>query len=142
MRDISSLVDLDEYLHKLELFFARKKPFFIEGDINVHYQFIKELSNCDYKVSKKVKNLDSQLAHLQKFGVLKLYEIYEFVKIIDYFLYLKRFGFEGILFNWLEKIEIPSPILDIVEAFTKDGELKSDLSEEYASILNSIEQID
>jgi hypothetical protein len=48
--------------------------------------------------------------HLQKQGVLRVYEIYEFIKIINYFLYLKRFNFEGKLFEWMDKIIIPNDI--------------------------------
>ncbi len=38
-----------------------------------------------FKQPQKVENLDNALMHIQKQGILKVYEIYEFVKIINYF---------------------------------------------------------
>jgi DNA mismatch repair protein MutS2 len=134
MKEITSLLDLDEYLQKLSAHFARQKPLHIEGDIHIHYNFIKALAQYEVVSAPNVTNLDTQLAHLQKFGVLKLYEIYEFVKIVNYFFYLKSFRFEGILQEWFAKVEIPQSIEEIVQSFDKDGVLKNDLSEEYAQL--------
>ncbi|MFW3398469.1 endonuclease MutS2, partial [Aliarcobacter butzleri] len=70
--------------------FARDKSIILEGDINIHHKLINELSKFDFKAPPKVEILDSALMHIQKQGTLKNYEIYEFIKIVVYFRYLKR----------------------------------------------------
>jgi DNA mismatch repair protein MutS2 len=136
--ELINKLDLEQHISKLQTFFAREKEIVIEGDIAHHYKIIQELSNYLFKPSKKVSNLDSQMMHIQKFGVLKLYEIYEFVKIIDYFLYLKRQKFDGAISSWLEKIEIPSEITKITDYFDDKGEIKSGISEELDSINHAL----
>ena len=63
--------------------------------------------------------------HIQKQGVLKLFEIYEFIKIISYFEYLKAQKFEGKISEWLEKIEIPAEISKVIRLFDEKGEIKT-----------------
>ena len=118
-------LDLTEHIEKLKKFFARPKEIILEGDINIHSKIINEF--CDYKFSgpKNIQNLDNALLHIQKQGVLKLFEIYEFIKIVSYFEYLKGQKFEGKIAEWLEKIEIPSEISKIIQLFDEKGEIKN-----------------
>ena len=118
-------LDLAEHIEKLKKFFARQKDIVLEGDINIHSKIINEF--CDYQFTnpKSVQNLDNQLLHIQKQGVLKLFEIYEFIKIISYFEYLKAQKFEGKIAEWLEKIEIPAEISKIIRLFDDKGEIKN-----------------
>ena len=136
MKNLIQKLDLNEYIDSFSKILSREKSFILEGDINIHYNIIKELSNYNFNPPKTVQNLDSQLMHLQKQGVLKIYEIFEFIKIIDYFLYLKRFNFEGKLLLWMEKIVIPNEIINISGGI-KIKESSADLAV-IAAIISSI----
>ncbi len=89
MKDIIKKLDLTEYIESFQELFSRKKSIILEGDINLHFKLIEELSKFDINAPKEVANLDKSLIYIQKQGVLKLNDIYEFTKIIRYFLYLK-----------------------------------------------------
>lgn len=94
---IEKRLDLTHFLNEFTGFLAREKPLYIEGDQNLHFSFIQALDAYEFKAPKKVKNLDTQLQHIKKQGILKLDEIFEFVKIIRYFEYLRTLPFEGVL---------------------------------------------
>lgn len=138
MKNLIKKLDLYDYIENFKKLFAREKSIIIEGDINIHYKIIEELSKYNFNAPKEVANLDSQLIHLQKQGVLKTYEIYEFIKIVNYFLYLKRFNFEGKLLEWMEKIVIPNDILNIVSFFDDKANLKSGIDEDLDNISEAI----
>ncbi|OCL82869.1 endonuclease MutS2 [Arcobacter porcinus] len=138
MEKLITKLDLNDYIENFKKLFAREKSIILEGDINIHFKIIEELSKYNFNAPKTVENLDSQLIHLQKQGVLKIYEIYEFVKIINYFLYLKRFNFEGKLLEWMEKIVIPSEILNICNFFDEKAKLKNGINEDLDNIKEAI----
>ena len=123
-------LNIDGYIDSLTSLFCREKKVILEGDINIHFNLIKELEKYNLKTPPKVTNLNSPLAYLQKKGNLKLYEIYEFTKIIKYFLYLKKFNFSGKLENWIDKIIIPTELLKIIDSFDDKGELLTGFSED------------
>ncbi len=145
MQDIIKKLDLVDYLDNLQSLFARDKSIILEGDINIHSKLISEISNYNFKSPPNLEKLDEQLVRIQKQGVLKLYEIYEFIKIINYFNYIKRFTLEGKLLDWFEKIIIPSSIENLSDVFDEDGRLRSGVSEDYdivnTNILNNKENI-
>jgi len=78
MENLIKKLDLNEYITNFSKLFAREKSIILEGDINIHYKIISELSKYNINQPLSVQNLDSQLMHLQKQGVLRVYEIYEF----------------------------------------------------------------
>ena len=82
MEKLIQKLDLSDYLSNFSKLFAREKSIIIDGDINIHYKIISELSNYNINQPANIQNLDTQLIHLQKQGVLRVYEIYEFIKII------------------------------------------------------------
>ena len=90
MHDILKKLDLTDYIESFSTLLAREKSIILEGDINLHYKLINELSNYDIKAPLEVESLDRALVHIQKQGILKVYEIYEFVKIINYFQLSKK----------------------------------------------------
>ena len=142
MNRLLSKLDLADFANSFYSFLARKKPLFMQGDSKIHYKFIKELMQFQtIKSPQEVENLDTPLAHLSKNGVLKIYEIYSFVKIINYFLYLKKIFLEGSLAQWMLKIEIPQEILEICDYFDDKGELKSSIDEQFASIEYALKKI-
>ena len=130
MKNIINKLDLEEYLQNLKNLFAREKSIVLEGDINIHHKLISQISKYNLKELPKVENLDSALMYLKKQGALKLYEIYEFAKIMNYFLYLKRFDFEGKLREWNDKIIIPDEIKQLVEIFDDKANIKQGFDED------------
>ncbi|QKF59348.1 endonuclease MutS2 [Aliarcobacter lanthieri] len=138
MENLIKKLDLNDYITSFSKLFAREKSIILEGDINIHYKIISELSKYNINQPLNVENLDSQLMHIQKQGVLRVYEIYEFIKIINYFLYLKKFNFEGKLLEMMDKIIIPSDILKICEYFDDKANLKEGIDEDYDNIKQAL----
>ena len=132
-------LDLQEFLDKFRSFLSRPKDLAIEGDSNLHYKFIQELFSYTFKAPVKVKNLDRELRHLQKQGILHLDEIFEFIKIIRYFLYLKGLKFEGNLKEWLDTIVIPDEILQIEKFFDEKGQLLSSVDERLEDLQKALQ---
>ncbi len=140
LQDIVKKLDIEDFIEVFYTFLSRKKPLYMEGDSKRHLRYINEISKYDFKAPKEVKNLDDMLTHLKKQGVLKLYEIYEFVKIIDYFTYLKKVGFEGDVATWLLDIRVPDEIREICGYFDKEGELRDDVDDELLAVNSSLER--
>lgn len=138
MQDIIKKLDLEDYIESFLNIFARKKSIFLEGDINLHHRLIQELSNYDLKEPLKVENLDGRLIHLQKQGVLKADEIYEFIKIIRYFQYLKRFSFEGKVSEWIDKIIIPEEVSKIETFYDQKGNFCDGIDEDLDLVKDAI----
>ena len=140
MQEIIKKLDLLDYIESFSKLLSREKSIILEGDINIHHKLISELSKFDFKEPQKIANLDNALMHIQKQGILKVYEIYEFVKIISYFNYLKRFNFDGKLQEWIDKIVVPLDVEKICNYFDEKSNLKSGIDEDYDLIKNSIYQ--
>ena len=131
-------LDLENHIDKLVSLFSRRKNVILEGDISVHHNIIKELEKFSLKSPQKISNLDIALNYLQKQGNLKIYEIYEFVKIIKYFHYVKKFEFTGKLEIWINKIIIPLELSKIVDAFDDKGKLLYGFSEDLDRVNDSL----
>ncbi|PIF04813.1 MAG: endonuclease MutS2 [Arcobacter sp.] len=123
-------LDIVNHIERLQSLFCRQKDIKLAGDINIHYTIIKELENFELKRPPKVTELYGALNYLQKQGNLKIYEIYEFVKIINYFFYLKKFSFTGKLLNWIDRIIIPKELDVVLKAFDDKGEIVYGYSED------------
>lgn len=140
MKDIISKLDLEAYIESYLHFLARPKPLFIEGDVNLHFRFIEKISPTDFTPPKAVQNLDTALMYLKKSGRLKLDEIYTFVTIIEYFLYLKKLKFDSEIQLWLEKVIIPDEILEVVGYFDDKGMLRDEIDERFLNLSQGIKQ--
>ncbi len=140
MKEIISKLDLTEFIDNFQHFLARAKPLFMEGDVNLHFRFISKISLSDFTPPKEVENVDSSLMYLKKSGRLKLGEIYTFVKIIEYFLYLKKLKFDDEVQLWLEKIIIPPELLEIVRYFDEKGNLRDEIDERFVALNQGIKQ--
>jgi DNA mismatch repair protein MutS2 len=138
MQEIFKKLDLVEYIQSFSTLFARQKPVHIEGDINIHYKLINELSFYDFKSPPEVQSLDTAVMLIQKQAILKLNDIFEFVKIIRYFNYLKTIENQQKLQEWFDKILIPEPLIEVVNYFNEKGEIKKGINEEFDAISNAI----
>ncbi|MDR1460216.1 MAG: endonuclease MutS2 [Campylobacteraceae bacterium] len=138
MQKLIFKLDLDKYITSYKNLLSREKPIFMEGDANLHFRFIKELQNYDLNSPSHVDNIDKELIHLSKQGILHVKQIWEFVKIIRYFLYLKQKKFEGVIGDWIKNINIPPLILEIENWFDKNGDLKEEIDERFADINASL----
>ena len=136
---VEDKLDIAEFLERFRSFFARPKPLAIEGDASLHYAYMVELSKHTFKNPPKVPNLDTALMHIQKQGVLRLEEIFAFVKIIRYFRYLQSLGWEGKVGEWIESIEIPNEIVEICDYFDDEGAIKSGVEERLDELVAMLE---
>ena len=134
MEELFEKLDLSEYLSAYNEFLARPKSLFISGDSRANYEKIEEISSLNLKSPKEIANLDDALMRVSKQAVLRISEIYEFSKIIEYFNYLKSQNFGDKMRGYLDKIEIPSSIDKICEYFDENGEFKESIDERLISI--------
>jgi DNA mismatch repair protein MutS2 len=136
-----SRLDLEGYIASYEAHLAREKPIALEGDTKRHFEMIEELQSYEYPAPPKVANIDTPLMHLSKQGVLRLGEIWEIVKIVNYFEKLIRFPFEGKILSWMEQILIPEQILQILSWFDTKGALKAQIDPRFERIESALSQI-
>jgi DNA mismatch repair protein MutS2 len=138
MQEILKKLDLSDYIESFSTFLARDKSIVLEGDINLHHKLINEISKFDIKAPNEILNLDRALQHIQVQGILKVSDIIEFVKILKYFMYLKRFNFDGKLQEWIDKVIIPADIEKICDYFDDRAKLKDGVDDEFDSIKYAI----
>ena len=138
MQEIFKKLDLEDYISSFQSLFARDKEIILEGDINLHYKLINELDRYEFKEPPKVSSLDTALMHIQKQGILRAEDIFEVIKIIRYFIYLKKFRFEGKVAEWFEKIVIPPEILNIEAYFDDKGEVKEGVNDDLDMVKQAI----
>jgi DNA mismatch repair protein MutS2 len=134
---IASL-DLDDYIAGYKNYLAREKPLFMEGDVNLHFRFISELQRYNFTPPSSTANLDIKFMHLSKQGVLHIDEIWEFIKIVRYFLYLKSLKFEDFILGWILGIDIPETISQIEGWFEDKGSLKEEIDPRFAALNSSL----
>ncbi|MGX3011526.1 endonuclease MutS2 [Helicobacter sp. 23-1044] len=116
----------------------------IKGDLKEAKLKIDELSSIVFappqSVVGEIRALDNELAILKKGAILKLDSLFEFAKIIKYFLYLKNLNLDSLtqIPRMLGQINIPFDILQIVDCFENDGNLRSGKYEKFDFINQSI----
>jgi len=140
MKSIINKLDLDSYIENFKKFYARDKDIKLNGDVSQHYKYIQALSDAKFPEIKEVRNLDIELNRIKKQAPLKLEDIYEFIKIVEYFNQLKVVEFKNPLKNWIDKINIPEEILDIVSYFTSEGKLNPAKDIRLADIEKSLKE--
>ena len=139
-KSIIQKLDLDGYIEQFKHFLAREKPVAMMGDINQHYRYIKALSTLQFPSPKQVPNLDRELNLVKKQGVLSLDEIYAFVTMFSYFNTLKAVGFSEPLYGWINGIEIPEEIVEIIGYFTEEGDINPERDPELHKLERAIKQ--
>lgn len=133
-KNIFSKLDLDAYLAEFKSLLSRDKELFLSGDSKINYEKLQELTRANYDSLGEIRNLDEVLMRLSKQGILHISEIYDFVKIIAYFIYLKKIDFGKYLNAWLEKIIFPEEILKITKYFDNKGEILASVDERFLNI--------
>ena len=139
-KSIIQKLDLDGYISQFKHFFAREKSVVMHGDIHQHFRYIKALSSEEFPPTKAVKNLDLELNLIKKQAILGLEEIYAFVIMISYFNRLKSQSFQEPLASWLQGIEIPDEILQVIDYFTDEGLINPERDPELYGLEKSIKQ--
>ncbi len=127
-------LDLNDYIKDFKNFLSRDKELFMDGDVSVHKKFIDEIAKVEFTSPKETKNLDSALMYIKKQGILKLGEIFEFVKIVWYFNYLKKHSFPHLVSDWLFKIITPSEIVEITNYFDDNANLRNEIDERFVEL--------
>lgn len=139
-KSIIQKLDLDGYIHQFKQFLAREKPIAMMGDINQHYRYIQALSKVQFPAPNPVPNLDRELARIKKQAVLALDEIYAFVTMLSYFNKLSALSFTEPLLSWIQGIEIPEEIVEIIGYFTEEGEINPERDPELFKLERAIKQ--
>ena len=139
-KSIIQKLDLDGYVKQFQTFLARQKPVAMQGDINQHYRYIKALSKVQFPTPKIVPNLDDELARIKKQAILGLDEIYAFVSMFSYFNTLSAVGFTEPLISWIQGIEIPEEIVEIITYFTEEGDINPERDPELFKLERAIKQ--
>ncbi len=139
-KSIIQKLDLDGYIHQFKQFLAREKPIIMMGDINQHYRYISALSKVQFPTPSPVPNLDKELARIKKQAVLSLDEIYAFVTMFSYFNTLSTIELTEPLRSWIQGIEIPEEIVEIIGYFTEEGSINSERDPELFKLEHAIKQ--
>lgn len=134
MKDLIAKLDLSAYISSFESFLARQKPLFVNGDLALNFARLGELSSANLSAPKPAIALNDAIERLGLMAVLHISEIYEFSKIISYFIYLKNQQIGTKTDEYLAKIEIPDKIAEICSYFTENGELKDSVDERLVGI--------
>ena len=134
MKDLIAKLDLSAYISSFESFLARQKPLFVNGDLALNFARLGELSSAKLTAPKPVIALSDAIERLGLMAVLHISEIYEFSKIISYFIYLKNQQIGTKTDEYLAKIEIPDKIAEICSYFSENGELKDSVDERLVGI--------
>lgn len=134
MKSITQKLDLNNFIEQFKNFYARDKNIDMMGDINQHYRYIMALSKVEFPDIKDMPNLDEQLMRLKKQAILKIEDIYSFIKIVDYFNALKATSLPNPLDGWIAKIDIPQDIVDISLYFTNEGNINPEKEPELYEI--------
>lgn len=139
-KSIIQKLDLDGYVQEFKTFLAREKPVAMMGDINQHFRYIKALSSVQFPTPKSVPNLDFELNRIKKQSILTLEEIYNFIKMLSYFNTLSAVGFTEPLISWIQNIDIPEEIIEIISYFTAEGTINPERDPELMKLERSIKQ--
>ena len=139
-KSIVQKLDLEQYIQTFQSFFAREKPVAMMGDINLHHRYIVALSKVQYSPPPRVMNLDVPLARIKKQAILSLDEIYAFVSMLSYFNKLNTVDFTEPLISWIQGIEIPEEIIEIIGYFTDEGDINAECDDVLHKLERAIKQ--
>ncbi len=122
-------LDLNEHIETFRNFFSGESTLYIEGDQELHFKYIKALDAIEFKAPPKIADFSTIKAHLKKRGVLNFEQIFEIIKVVRYFRYLKNKEIDGIIGEWMSKFIIDERFLEIEKYFLEDGRFNETLDE-------------
>ncbi len=122
-------LDLSAHIAQLHAFFSREQSLFLEGDQERHYRYIEALDRLNFKAPPKILPLHTIVTHLHKKGVLSFEQIFEIIKLVRYFRYMKHTCDEGIIAEWMQSIVVPEVMEEIEHYFTHEGVFDEQLDE-------------
>ena len=134
-------LDLQQHIERFEAYFCRDASLFIEGDRELHFRYIKALSKVTFKAPTKSQSFEPFSMHLKKQGILNFEQIFEIIKVVRYFRYMRNQEYEALLGEWFNKIEIPESFLEIEEFFREDGTFDESKDEEVYGLSRRIEAL-
>jgi len=134
-------LDLHYHIDSFSSYFCRDASLFIEGDRELHFKYIKALSAVEFKAPPKSKSFTQLSMHLKKQGVLNFEQIFEIIKIVRYFRYMKNQNYISILGEWFNKIEAPENFIEIEDFFRNDGSFDESKDEEVYGLSKRIEAL-
>ncbi len=122
---LSKKLDLQSHIAKLATLFAREKSIVLIGDSKTHSRFIKALDDIELPPLPPLPNLDDLINRLSKQATLQLEQIYDFVKLIEFFNALKATALPPLWREFVDAIEIPAELLDISQYFNDQALIDS-----------------
>ena len=122
-------LDLTEHIEQFESFFSRSLQLYMEGDQELHFRYISALDTLEFKAPPKIEDFTTLKNHLKKRGVLRFEQIFELVKTVRYFRSLKNAHYDGLIGEWMAKVDIPEKFFEIEKYFTTDGRFEENLDE-------------
>jgi DNA mismatch repair protein MutS2 len=140
MKSITEKLDLDQFISNFKSFYAREKPIEMMGDINQHHRYIKALSKVEFPPTKEMLKLDRALNLIKKQGVLPLEEIYAFISMVGYFNTLKTTQLPEPLGKWIQSIDVPDEITEVLLYFTDEGNINPEREPELYEIEKALRQ--
>jgi len=138
---IANKLDLTNHINTLRSLFARDKGIILQGDRNLHAKFIKELENIELPKLPEIPNLDELLIRLSKEATLKLEQIYYFLQIIEFFNRVKAQNLTPLWREFVDSIDIPNDILEIIANFNDEGKLDSSKIEELYDVEQALKYL-
>ena len=129
LQTLITQLDLEQHISAFSEFFSRKSSLYMEGDQELHFRYIKALDTLEFSAPPKIADFFDIINRLKKHGVLNFEMIFEIIKVLRYFRYLKNSNFEGIIGEWMEKIHPPQEFEEIEKYFSKDGKFQENLDE-------------
>ena len=133
-------LDLTDHINSFENFFSRETALFMQGDQELHFRYIQALDKIEFKAPPKVSDFSIIKAHLKKNGVLSFEQIYEIIKVVRYFRYLKNREFDGLLGEWMEKFHFDERFVEIEEYFGENGLFNESLDEQLYGLAQRIKE--
>ena len=135
-------LDLKGHIESFNGFFSRPKPLFIEGDQERHFAYIEALDKLSFNAPPKADSFHTIKAHLKKQGIMRFEELFEIIKVVRYFRRLKNHDYEGLIGEWMQKIEIPERFGEEVESyFDLEGNFNEELDAELYGLGQRIKAI-
>ena len=133
-------LDLTDHIRSFQNFFSRETALFMQGDQELHFRYIQALDKIEFKAPPKVSDFSIIKAHLKKNGVLSFEQIFEIIKVVRYFRYLKNQNFEGLLGEWMEKFHFDERFVEIEEYFGADGLFNENLDEQLYGLAQRVKE--